>query len=125
MEDITTNIDKLYQKSEQYIKTSFEIAKLKTVDKTSDIISSLATSFIMILIVALFTLFINIGIAIWLGSILENTAFGFFIISGFYLLIGILVYFNRKNLIKVPVDNLVIKKLLKSDSRENDSNNSN
>ena len=125
MENIATNIDKLYQKAEQYSKTTFEVVKLKTVDKTSDIISSLAVSLIMILIVAIFTLFINVGIALWIGEIIENYALGFFIVSVFYLLLGIIVYFNRKNLIKTPVENLIIKKLLKSDSKKSDSNNPN
>ena len=124
MENIATNIDQLYQKAEKYSKTSFEILKLKTVDKTTDIISSLLVSLIMILFIALFTLFLNIGIAIWLGKILENTALGFLIISGLYLVIGLLVYFNRTKLLKIPIDNIIIKKLLKSDSREDDSNDS-
>ena len=120
MENIATNIDKLYQKAEQYSKTTLEIVKLKTVDKTSDIISSLAVSLILILIVAIFSLFINVGIALWIGNIMENTALGFFIVSGFYLLLGIIVYFNKESLIKTPIDNLIIKKLLKSDSRDDE-----
>jgi hypothetical protein len=125
MENIATNIDQLYQKAKQYSNTSLEIVKLKAVDKASDIVSSLAVSLIMVLIVALFSLFLNIGIALWIGKTLENYAIGFFIVSSFYLLLGIIVYFYRKTLIKVSVDNFMIKKLLKSNSREDDTNDTN
>lgn len=123
MENIATNIDKLYQKAEQYSKTTLELVKLKTIDKTSDIISSLAVSLIMILIVAIFTMFINIGVALWLGAVFNNIAMGFFMVSGFYLIVGLIVYLNRQCLIKTPVNNLVIKKLLESKTSEKDTNN--
>jgi uncharacterized protein YqhQ len=123
MENIATNIDKLYQKAEQYSKTTLELVKLKTIDKTTDIISSLAVSLIMILIVAIFTVFINIGIAIWLGVVFNNMAMGFFVVSGFYLIVGLIVYLNRQYFIKTPVRNLVIKKLLESKTSVKDTNN--
>ncbi|WP_320814423.1 hypothetical protein [Flavobacterium sp.] len=121
MENIATNIDKLYQKAEQYSKTTLELVKLKTIDKTTDIISSLAVSLIMIIIAAIFTMFINIGIALWLGDVFNNMAMGFFVISGFYLIVGIIVYLNKDYFIKTPVNNLVIKKLLESKTSENDT----
>lgn len=125
MENIATNLDQLYQKAKQYSTTSLEIVKLKAVDKAADIISSLAVSLVMILIVALFSLFLNIGIAMWIGKTLENYAYGFYIVSSFYLILGIIIYVFRKSLIKVSVDNFMIKKLLKSNSREDDSSETN
>lgn len=121
MENIATNIDKLYQKAEQYSKTTLKLVKLKTIDKTTDIISSLAVSLIMIIIAAIFTMFINIGIALWLGDVFNNMAMGFFVISGFYLIVGVIVYLNKDYFIKTPVNNLVIKKLLESKISENDT----
>lgn len=122
MENIATNFNKLYQKAEQYSKTTLELVKLKTVDKTSDIISSITVSIIMILFVAMFALFLNIGVALWLGTILENSYSGFFIVGGLYFVFGLIVYYNRKKLIKAPVDDYIIKKLLESNSTENDIN---
>lgn len=121
MENIATNIDKLYQKAEQYSKTTLELLKLKTIDKTTDIISSLAVSLILILFVAIFTMFISIGIAVWLGDVFNNMASGFFVVSGFYLIVGVIVYLNKHYFIKTPLENLVIKKLLESKSEENDT----
>ena len=113
MENIVNNIEKLYDKAEKYSKTSIDLTKLIAIDKTSDIISSLAVVFSISLIVALFTLFINIGVSLLIGKMLHNYYLGFFIVSGFYLILAIIIFIFRKTLIKIPIDNLIVLKLLK------------
>ena len=113
MENIATDIELLYKKAEQYSKTSFELLQLNTIDKTSDVISSLSVVISISIIVAMFTLFINIGISLFIGNLLGNDALGFLIVSGFYFVLGIVFYIFRKTLIKIPIDNLIVSKLLK------------
>ena len=123
MDNIATNFEQLYNKAALYTKTSLELAKLKVIDKTSDIISSLAVIISISMIVAMFTLFLNIGIALWIGEMLNNMSLGFLIISGFYVIVAIIVYVLRKSLIKEPIDNLIVSKLLETKNRENDITN--
>lgn len=113
MENITTHIELLYKKAEQYSKTSFELLQLNTIDKTSDVISSLSVVISISIIVAMFTLFINIGISLFIGKLLNDYAMGFFLVSGFYFIVAIIVFIFRKTLIKIPIDNLIVSKLLK------------
>jgi hypothetical protein len=113
MENIATNLGKLYDKAEQYTRTSLELIKLNAIDKSSDVISSLAVVATLAFIVAIFTLFINLGLALLIGNALGDYAMGFFIMSGFYVFVGIILYVFRKNLIKVPIDNMVVGKLMK------------
>ena len=113
MENIATDIELLYKKAEKYSKTSFELLQLNTIDKTSDVISSLSVVISISIIVAMFTLFINIAISILIGNLLGNDALGFLIVSGFYFVLGIVFYIFRKTLIKIPIDNLIVSKLLK------------
>lgn len=123
MDNIATNIEMLYEKAENYTKTSIDLVKLKAIDKTSEIISSLAVVISVAFIVAIFTLFLNIGIALWIGDELNNMALGFFIVSAFYLIVGIIIFINRNSFIKVPIDNLIVGKLLeKKDRSSNESN---
>lgn len=42
MENIAENVELLYEKAEQYSKTSFKLLQLTTIEKTSDVISSLS-----------------------------------------------------------------------------------
>lgn len=125
MENIATNIERLYEKAESYTKTSFELVKLRAIDKTSEIISSLAVVISIALIIAMFSLFLNIGIAIWIGNYLNDLAAGFLIVSGFYLIAGIVVYIFRRNWIKGPIDNLIVGKLLENKERNETQTNLN
>jgi|688.fasta_scaffold1156986_2 hypothetical protein len=113
MENIAENIELLYQKVEKYSKTSFELLQLSTINKTSDILSSLAVVIALSILLAMFTLFMNIGISLYLGDLLHNYVLGFIIVAVCYLLIGIIIYLFRKSLIKTPIDNLIVSKFLK------------
>lgn len=115
MENIAENVELLYEKAEQYSKTSFKLLQLTTIEKTSDVISSLSVIIVISILCAMYTLFINIGISLYIGALLKNTALGFFIVSGFYFILVIAVYIFRKSLIKIPIDNLIVFKLLKEE----------
>ena len=113
MENIAENIELLYQKVEKYSKTSFELLQLSTINKTSDILSSLAVVIALSILLAMFTLFMNIGISLYLGDLLQNYVLGFMIVAICYFIIGIIFFFFRKSLIKTPIENLIISKFLK------------
>jgi hypothetical protein len=113
MENIAENIELLYQKVEKYSKTSFELLQLSTINKTSDILSSLAVVIALSILLAMFTLFMNIGISLYLGDLLNNYVLGFMIVAICYFIIGIILFFFRKSLIKTPIENLIISKFLK------------
>ena len=125
MENIATDIELLYKKAEQYSKTSFELLQLNTIDKTSDVISSLSVVISISIIVAMFTLFINIGISLFIGNLLNDYAMGFLLVSGFYFIVAIIVFIFRKTLIKIPIDNLIVSKLLKDKIISEDESNPN
>jgi len=124
MNNIASEIELLYKKVEQYSKTSFELLQLNTIDKISDIISSLSVVISISIIVAMFTLFISIGVSLYIGKLLNDYALGFFIISGFYFILGIILFIFRNTLIKIPIDNLIVSKFLKDkDSQEDTESN--
>ena len=45
-------------------------------------------------------LFLSISAAFWIGSELDNTAYGFLAVGGFYILIGLIMYLLRHSLRK-------------------------
>jgi hypothetical protein len=113
MNDKATPIELLFEKAEDYSKTSIELLKLNTIDKTADVVSSLAVQVAQVMVVALFTLVINIGIALWVGEMLGKAYYGFFIVAGFYAITCIILYFFGQRWIKVPLNNSIIARLVK------------
>jgi hypothetical protein len=119
MEDTATLIESLIARAETYCETSKDLFKLKAIDKLSGAISSLASG-IAFFITAMTVFFIlNIGVALWIGDLLGKTYYGFFIVAAFYILVGIILYIFRDSLIKTPVTNSIIRKLVKKSDYAN------
>jgi fatty acid desaturase len=113
MEDNSKLLESLLEKASEYAKTSFELVKLKALDKTTDVVSSLVPHSIVILLIATFLLFLNLGLALWLGDILGKVFWGFFVVAAFYILAGLIIHFFMHNPIKKLVGNSFIKHILK------------
>jgi hypothetical protein len=113
MTDDTTPIATLFERAEDYSKTTIKLFKLNAIDKSADVASSLVARLAVIMTVVLSVVIISIGAAFWLGNLLNDTSYGFFIVGGFYLFMAILLQLFRKQLLKYPVSNSIIKKLLK------------
>jgi hypothetical protein len=112
MKNNATPIELLFEKAEDYGKTSIDLLKLNAIDKTADVVSSLAVQMATFLVVALFTLVVNIGLALWLGDLLGKAYYGFFIVAGFYAIACIILYYFGQQWIKVPLNNSIIARLL-------------
>ena len=113
MEDNARSIESLLEKVVDYSKTSYELAKLKALDKTSDVASSLVPHSVVFVLLASFMLFVNFGLAFWLGEIFGNTYYGFFVVAAFYVVTGLVLHFFFHKRIKNLVWNYIIKQVLK------------
>jgi fatty acid desaturase len=113
MEDHTKLIESLFERATDYGKTSIELVKLQAVDKTSDVVSSFVPHSVVFVLIASFLLFLNLGIAFWLGEILGKIFYGFFVVAGFYIVAGMIIHFFMHKWIKKLVRNYIVKLLLK------------
>src|SRR5450759_310816 len=113
MEENTRLLESLLESASEYGKTSLELVKLKALDKTTDIVSSLVPNTIVIVVIATFFLFLNLGLAFWLGELPGRIFYGSFVVAGFYILTGIIIHFFMHNRIKRLVGNSFIKSVFK------------
>ena len=113
MEDKAKLIEALLEKATDYGNTSFELIKLKTVDKTSDVVSSFIPNIVVFLLIASVIFFINMGLAFWLGEVLGNICYGFFLVAALYGIIGIAIHFFMHKWIKQRLYDYIIKQVLK------------
>lgn len=114
MENTATSVEMLYEKAKKYTQTSLDLLVLNTIDKTADVLSSLTSRVFIALAVAMFTLFVNVGISLLIGKLLNEYYLGFLIVSAFYFIIASVLYFFKDKLIETPIANMIIDKLLKS-----------
>lgn len=116
MPDNTTPIATLFERAEDYSKTTLRLLKLHAIDKSADVASSLVSRLAVIMTVVFSVLISSIGLALWFGKLLGDTFYGFFIVGAIYAIIAIFLHLFRDGLLKYPVSNSIIKQLLK---REN------
>jgi len=120
MEDKTTPVDVLLRRAQAYTKTSIQLFKLRATDKLAEVLSGMASGLVLLIILTLFFVNLNIGIAMLIGGLLGEVWLGFVIVAGVYACVGIIVYLFRVQWIKIPVSNSIITQLLKEEPIDDD-----
>jgi hypothetical protein len=113
MEENPHLVESLLEKTTDYVKSSIVLVKLKAIDKTADIVSTIIPYAIVYILLGAFILFLNFGIALWLGEILGSFFYGFFMVAGFYGILGTIVHFFFRKRIKKKIANKVVQQLFK------------
>lgn len=112
METPAHGFETLFEKAELYGKTSLELTKLKSLETTTTVAAIVLSRLAVIIILTIFVLFVNIGVALLLGDLLGRYYYGFLIVSGFYLITGIVLHFFLYKWIKRPLSNFIITQVL-------------
>jgi len=113
MEDKANLLESLLERGEEFGKTSLELLKLKVLDKSAEAISTIVSRVVAIILFIMFFLMGTVGISLWLGEILGKSWYGFFVVSAFYGIGGIVVYFFMHKGLKKLVGDFIIKQVLK------------
>lgn len=119
MNNQSTNTSSLFDKMENYTRTSINLFKLNSIERSADVVSSLLSRITIVTIASLFILFANVGLAFWIGKMLGEYYLGFFIVSGFYIILMILTFIFRNKAIKKPISDMIIKKMIHEDEIDN------
>ena len=113
MDDNTKIFESLLEKASEYGKISLELVKLKAVDRASDALSSFIPHSVVFVLIVSFMLFLNLGLALWLGDLLGKIFYGFFVVAAFYVITGIAVHFFMHKWLKRVAGDYFIKRVFK------------
>ncbi len=111
MQSTLKHIEEFVAKAGQLAETKVDILSLKATRKASVAISDILSKLILAAIAFLVLAMLSIGASLWLGSILANTAAGFFTVAAFYLLVGFILYMLRNSIFITPLRNYIIQKI--------------
>ena len=112
MENKTTTVEELFIKLKEYGDTRLDLLKLKGINKVSKLLSSLITSVILLLLFILVVICLTVALSLYLGEVLGGSYFGFLIVAGIYIIIGLVLFLSKTKLIKTPISNKLIKDLM-------------
>ncbi|HYM92551.1 MAG TPA: hypothetical protein VET23_00280 [Chitinophagaceae bacterium] len=110
MEAKSSLIQPLLERAEAYSKTSIELLKLKSLDKTANVASTLIYRLVSVIVLSLFVFTLTVAIALWIGDLLGKSYYGFLIMASFYGLAGIILFFLR-SFMKAKVNDSIIRQM--------------
>ncbi len=111
MENTFNHIEPLFEKIEDYGKTSFELYKLKTISKTAEVVSTFVSRGAVVIVLSMFLVFASIGLALWLGDLLGKPYLGFLCVATFYIVLGGVLFYFLHKFIKRKVSNSIISEV--------------
>ena len=94
----------------EYASKRLDLLKMEATEKSSITAGTLAILIMLAIAGFFFIILLNFGLGLLIGSYLGNYAYGLLIMSGFYLLILLIVILARKS-IKNSIANKIIKLL--------------
>jgi hypothetical protein len=112
MNETIDNIEKLVASVSDIAETKIELAKLRAAGKISVSLSSVVSIMLIAVLVGATLTIISFGVSYLIGNKLNNLSYGFFIVGGFYALVSLIVYLNRKNWLQDTLSNLFIDKII-------------
>jgi len=113
MQSTVDNIERLVATAGELAETKLELLKLRAAGKVSASLSSLVAIIMVLVFSGAALTVISFGLAWFIGSKLDDVSYGFFIVGGFYALVGLLVYVNRKKWVQAPLSNMFIDKIIR------------
>ena len=88
-----------------------EIARLETIRAASGILAKIVVALcILLLFIVLFSV-LTVSAGLWIGQLLGDSALGFLVLGGAYLLLLIIIYRFREPIIARPIRNRIIASL--------------
>lgn len=109
-----SNLTTLFKRTMGYVDTRLDLFKLSLLRKASEGVSSIISKIIALSLFSLALMLFCIGLSILIGKKLGGLEYGFFIVGGTIVIVGIIFYALRRKLIKAPISSTLINKGINS-----------
>jgi len=102
----------LFDQLKDYADTRLKLAKYQAIEGGSSIAASIIADVVVVICMSMAFIFASITLAFYLSYLFKSFWEGFACVGVLYLLIAVLVKYNKKRLEK-PIINTLIQKILK------------
>lgn len=107
-------MESLLDRARDYWKSSIELIKLKALDKASAVVAAVVSKIVTVAAFTVFFLFVNLGLALWLGDMLGKIYYGLFCVAGFYLILWLLLIAFKTG-IRKKIGDAVVNNMMNED----------
>jgi hypothetical protein len=111
MEELKAKAENLTNHLGDLLNTYYELTVVTVAQKATRAAAGGFTFLVIVIFSLCALLFLGVGLAIWLGGLLNSPAAGYFIVAGSYILLVIIFYALRKKIILPFIRDLIVKKM--------------
>jgi putative superfamily III holin-X len=119
MEDFK-KIEDLVDHVKQYVHVRVDETRLGLAERSSGVLSAVIVNAVLAGIFAMAFFFVFAAAALLLGRVLDDLVMGCLIVAAFLGLAGVIVWWGRQWLIRIPIMNAILDELFKNDHHEKD-----
>ncbi|HEY9532976.1 MAG TPA: hypothetical protein VIQ77_00500 [Mucilaginibacter sp.] len=113
MEEAKKEPQPLFEQLKDYAEIKLKLAKYQAIDSSSSIFASLIADIVVVISMLLAFVFASLTLAFYLAEVFQSDWKGFGCTALFYLLIAIIIKFNKTGFEK-PIANAFVMKFFKN-----------
>lgn len=113
------SVSEIVERITEYFQVKMELIKLKIIGQVSRLLANVLVLFLITLIAFFFVFFLSFSIGSYLNGVLESGYLGHLIVSGFYLLLIIIIFLlGKSGKIQGWLENLILNIAEQEDEQE-------
>ncbi len=111
MEQEKTELEDLSEKATIYLNTRLELGQLKAMEYGALTFAAVLGKMVILMVFFCCLIFSSLALAIYLSVCTRNPWLGSLLVAGFYLIVFVLVYVNRRRILHLPFANMFIRQI--------------
>ena len=111
-EELITSTGETIEYAKIYIEQQKEFFRLETSKRLAKTTSNLATVGVLAFLAFMVIIFLSLAIGLLLGSYWGSYGLAFLVVTFFYLISAVLIFYFKKQIITNPIITLVIREML-------------
>ena len=111
MEDLKTKAENLTHHLSDLADTYYKLALVTVTQKATNITSGILAGVSALLLLIFILFFLGMGLAWWLGNLLNSVPAGFFIVAGLFIIMMVALVLLRKKIVFPLLKKAILKKL--------------
>lgn len=111
MEDLKIRLEELIHHLKELADTYYKLSLLKVTQKATNITAGILAGITTLFLFVITLFFLGMGLAWWLGSLLNSMPAGFFIVAGLFIIIMVAIIMLRRKIVFPMLKKAILKKL--------------
>jgi hypothetical protein len=111
VEEEKDRLDGIIAMAKDYVETRIDLIAINIQDKLTDILSTVFVIAVLWILGVFMLSLISVGVALSLSQYFKDPSIGFYLVGGFYLILCVVLYFNRNKWVRQPFITMLLTKI--------------